>query len=547
MEREVCKVVIEYPEKFVGEIEKITLISMPCFYLCPPEGGIETEQKLTINASGKVTYTSKEWTTPIPNPYSEGRWKKATIEKEIAKELLNVIIEPFRDCSVETMCTDVGSWVMVARNSNGEEFKYEGCLFPESFEKAEETSYFVRNTLQMPDLYVFDGQHGYDNTKYIYLSVEFTVGGKTYYYQTTDKSIEIGDQVVVPVGRTEEKIVTVVDIEEFSEDEVPMPLSRVKSIIEKFSIPDKVWCPICNKHLTPNECSLIELCAEGLGPKSGYPEIIEPDLLSERAEICLSCRYHTPSKTQFNRNDIVEAHKYSMNNMPALSKDKKCGCFYCLEIFDPQEIDEYIEDEPADQEGTAICPYCSIDSIIPESAGYPLTKEFLSKMYKYWFDSGSGIAFKTPFGFVRLLLDGKEAIYSHRSVDIQSKYPDVDGCHYLTFEFVPDGKSHKLQFVLDNGNNKGTFESDELLETVSFEENGGKITLGCTASFGNPEDYNLDYDGTHISNGFEILITPHTVKKVFEFAVAWIDDLNGKDANQTWFSADPFVIKKELG
>ena len=45
----------------------------------------------------------------------------------------------------------------------------------------------------------------------------------------------------------------------------------------------------------------------------------------------------------------------------------------------------------------------------------------------------------------------------------------------------------------------------------------------------------------------EILITPHTVKKVFEFAVAWIDDLNGKDANQTWFSADPFVIKKELG
>ena len=539
--------VLEYPENFVGEIEKITLVSMPCFYLCPPEDGVEVEQKLTINASGKVTYTSKEWTTPIPYQYSEGRWKKATVSTAQAKELLNTIIEPFRKCSLETMCTDVGSWVMVARNSDGEEFKYEGCLFPESFEKAEEISYLVRNILQMPKLYMFDGQHGYDNTKYIYVSVEFTEGGKTYYYQTTDTSIEIGDQVVVPVGKTEEKIVTVVDVEEFSEDEVPMPLSRVKSIIEKFSIPDKVWCPICNKHLTPNECSLIELCAEGLGPKSGYPEIIEPDLLSERAEICLSCRYHTPSKTQFNRNDIVEAHKYSMNNMPALSKDKKCGCFYCLKIFDPQEIDEYIEDEPADQEGTAICPYCSIDSIIPESAGYPLTKEFLSKMYKYWFDSGSGIAFKTPFGFVRLLLDGKEAIYSHRSVDIQSKYPDVDGCHYLTFEFVPDGKSHKLQFVLDNGNNKGTFESDELLETVSFEENGGKITLGCTASFGNPEDYNLDYDGTHISNGFEILITPHTVKKVFEFAVAWIDDLNGKDANQTWFSADPFVIKKELG
>jgi len=539
-------VVIEYPEKFVGEIEKITLVSMPCFYLCPPEGGIETEQKLTINSCGKITYTSKEWTTPIPNPYSEGRWKKATIEKEKAKELLKIIIEPFREYSVETMCTDVGSWFMVARNSDGEEFKYEGCLFPESFEKAEEISYYVRNALQMPELYMFDGQHGYDNTKYIYLSVEFTEGGKTYYYQTTDTSIEVGDQVVVPVGRSEEKIVTVVDVEEFTEDEVPMPLSRVKSIIEKFSMPDKVLCPICNKHLTPNECSLIELCAEGLGPKSGYPEIIEPALVSERVETCLSCRYHTPSRPQFTKKDIVEAHRFSMNNMPALSKDKKCGCFYCLEIFDPKEIDEYIEAEPADTDGTAICPYCSIDSILPESAGYPLTKEFLSKMYKYWFDSGSGIAFKTPFGFVRLLLDGKEAMFSHRSVDIQSKYPDVDGCHYLTYEFVPDGKSHKLQFILDNVKSEGSFEPDELLETMSFEENSAKITLGCTASFGNPEDYSLDYDGCAIKNGLEILISPDTKKRNFEFAVAWIANINGKNKEQTWLAADPFVIKKIL-
>lgn len=385
-----CKVVLEYPEKFIGEIDKITLVSSPCFYFGGRDGGVEIEQKLTINSSGKVTYTSKEWTNPIPLPipFSEGRWKKATLPKEQAKDILNKIIDPFRDYTIEAMATDVGSWILVAYNTDGEEFKYEGCLFSDSFDQAEEISYYVRNALMMPELYMFDGQQGTDNTKYIFLSVEFSEGGKTYYYQTKDKTIEIGDQVVVPVGRSEEKIVTVVDIEEFTEDDVPMPLNRVKSIIEKFIMPDKVLCPICNKELTPDECYLLEMCAEGLGPKSGYPEIIEPKLVKEQAETCLSCRYHSPSRPQYVKNDEIEAHYYSSNNKPALLKDKKCGCFYCLEIFTTDKIEEYLEfDNTCDIKGTAICPFCGIDSILPESSGYPLTKEFLAKMKKYWFES----------------------------------------------------------------------------------------------------------------------------------------------------------------
>lgn len=539
--------VVEYPEKFLGEIDKITLVSSPCFYLGGRDGGIDIEQKLTINSSGKVTYTSKEWANPIPVGFNEGKWRKATLPKEQAKEILEKIIEPFRDYQLEAMATDVGFWYMTAYNTAGEEFKYEGCLFPDSFERAEEISYYVRNALMMPDLYVFDGQHGLDNTKYIYISVEFTDGGKTYYYQTTDTTIEIGDQVIVPVGRTEEKIVTVVDIEEFTEDELPMPLDRVKSIIKKFEMPDKVLCPICNKELTPNECSLIEMYAEGIGPKSGYPEIIDPELVKERVETCLSCRYHSPNRPQYLRNDVIEAHKYSSNNKPALKIDEKCGCFYCLEIFNPDEIDEYLEgDNLCDNLGTAICPHCGIDSILPESAGYPLTKEFLTQMYKVWFDSGSGIAYHTPFDFVRVLLDGKEVSFKHQSVDIQSEYPDVDGCQYITYEFEPDGKSHTLQFIKDKVKTNGDIAPGEMLETISFEEKGGKITLGCSASFGNPEDYNLDFDGMYIRNGFEIKITPDTKARYFEFAVAWMKNIKNKDNDQTWFAADPFVIKKKL-
>lgn len=78
---------------------------------------------------------------------------------------------------------------------------------------------------------------------------------------------------------------------------------------------------------------------------------------------------------------VIPAHSFSMNNGPMLRQDKRCGCFYCLRVFDPSEIEEWIEDE----RDTALCPYCGIDSVIGESSGYPLTREFLAEMQQYWF------------------------------------------------------------------------------------------------------------------------------------------------------------------
>lgn len=71
--------------------------------------------------------------------------------------------------------------------------------------------------------------------------------------------------------------------------------------------------------------------------------------------------------------DCVAAHKYCSNHKSQLMKDKKCGCFYCTEIFSPNEITEWIKDTS----GTAICPYCGIDSIIGESSGYAVVVEAL--------------------------------------------------------------------------------------------------------------------------------------------------------------------------
>ncbi len=60
------------------------------------------------------------------------------------------------------------------------------------------------------------------------------------------------------------------------------------------------------------------------------------------------------------------------------------GCFYCLRIFSPAEIVEWVDE--VDRVGTtAICPHCGIDSVIGSLSGDPITREFLGAMHKQWF------------------------------------------------------------------------------------------------------------------------------------------------------------------
>ena len=72
----------------------------------------------------------------------------------------------------------------------------------------------------------------------------------------------------------------------------------------------------------------------------------------------------------------------------AILKSRKCGCFYCLNIFPPHEITEWLdepEDCPKGPGKTAIYPYYGIDSVLPDTIDYELTKEFLEKMRDRFF------------------------------------------------------------------------------------------------------------------------------------------------------------------
>ncbi len=78
--------------------------------------------------------------------------------------------------------------------------------------------------------------------------------------------------------------------------------------------------------------------------------------------------------------DRIRAHRASSYHRTELMASEVCGCFYCLAIFAPSQIERWI-----DKDQTALCPKCSIDSVIGSASGYPITKEFLGRMEKHWF------------------------------------------------------------------------------------------------------------------------------------------------------------------
>lgn len=109
---------------------------------------------------------------------------------------------------------------------------------PDDFEDFADTVFdFIRfyglGDILNPSVY---GKMKRRQSDYIFCSVRFDEGYKTYYYLTDDDSIEVGDFVIVPAGKdNHEAVVEVVYIEYFDEEHVPLPVEKTKSIIRKCS------------------------------------------------------------------------------------------------------------------------------------------------------------------------------------------------------------------------------------------------------------------------------------------------------------------------
>ena len=80
--------------------------------------------------------------------------------------------------------------------------------------------------------------------------------------------------------------------------------------------------------------------------------------------------------------DLRIGHAASSRHRLQLEHAEKCGCFYCLKTFPVTEIEEWI-----DNDQTALCPKCGIDSVIP--FGQDGDHELLKRMQQFWFDAAT--------------------------------------------------------------------------------------------------------------------------------------------------------------
>ena len=92
----------------------------------------------------------------------------------------------------------------------------------------------------------------------------------------------------------------------------------------------------------------------------------------------------------FHRADLQSIHQFCHRNRERLEGSAQCGCFYCLAIFAPVEIENWTDGPTDDKDGlrevTALCPRCGIDAVLPDNMpDVPLSAELLKAMKQYWF------------------------------------------------------------------------------------------------------------------------------------------------------------------
>lgn len=83
----------------------------------------------------------------------------------------------------------------------------------------------------------------------------------------------------------------------------------------------------------------------------------------------------------------LEYLKFSVLNRKAILNSSECVCIYCFKKMKPEEIIDFCigidPDTKEDREETGICPYCDIDTIIPNSL-----IEYNDEMIKKWHNQG---------------------------------------------------------------------------------------------------------------------------------------------------------------
>ena len=101
----------------------------------------------------------------------------------------------------------------------------------------------------------------------------------------------------------------------------------------------------------------------------------------------------------YDKEYLIDVNRFSSCHRPVVEKSEYVLCFHCRSYLRPGDICEWI-----DEDDTAICPRCGVDSIIPLCGGFPIDDEvFIDQMNLFWF--GKLYAFDPGTGEVFLVED----------------------------------------------------------------------------------------------------------------------------------------------
>ncbi|MCG9894264.1 MAG: hypothetical protein MH204_02155 [Fimbriimonadaceae bacterium] len=78
--------------------------------------------------------------------------------------------------------------------------------------------------------------------------------------------------------------------------------------------------------------------------------------------------------------ELEAAWIHGSEHRDEILRSEVCGCFRCRRIFPPEAIESWTDDEE-----TALCPHCGVDSVLGSASGFPITPDFLGRMKRHWF------------------------------------------------------------------------------------------------------------------------------------------------------------------
>ncbi len=144
-----------------GEIQKMKLHSNSICYGPEPHPDDEVEQHLSITRGGRVYFSSYVYGN------ERGRYRKTVMrnfkaDPEKVKHIMEALENYFSKGYGYMLFTDCGEWTLEITNDAGEVFSYEGPLGSDLIDGLISLSNLVREELDMPNLYVFDGNYHED-------------------------------------------------------------------------------------------------------------------------------------------------------------------------------------------------------------------------------------------------------------------------------------------------------------------------------------------------------------------------------------------------